>query len=80
MTPEEAVKAVKKLRQYGAETNQLEAKTAKGGFSKKWHDTLSSFSNKYGGIIIFGLSEDEGFKSETINDLKSLQRKIVEFC
>lgn len=80
MTPQEAIEAVEKLRRYGVETNQIEAKTAKGGFSKKWHDTFSSFSNKYGGIIIFGLSEDKNFNSETINDLKSLQCKLTEFC
>lgn len=80
MTPKEAIEAVEQLRRYGTETNQLEAKTAKGGFSKKWHDTFSSFSNKYGGIIIFGLSEDSKFRPEKINDLKSLQSKIGGFC
>lgn len=80
MTHQEAIEAIRQLRQYGTETNQIEAKTAKGGFSKKWHDTFSSFSNKYGGIIIFGLSEDGKFRPEKINNLKSLQSRIGGFC
>ena len=53
MMEEEALDAIKKLQFYKTETNMIEAKSASNGFPKKCYDTFSSFSNKYGGIIIF---------------------------
>lgn len=53
----EAINAIKELKKYQTETNKIEAKTATDGFPKKCYDTFSSFSNKYGGTIIFGINE-----------------------
>lgn len=77
MDREEIIDSIKTLRQYGTETRLIEAKSAKGGFPKCW-DTISSFSNKYGGIIIFGLSEDKDFKAEGVYDVGDLQKKLAE--
>ena len=60
----EVIKVIEILRKYNAETDKIEAKTAAFGFPKKCYDTFSSFSNKNGGIIIFGLSEDKNFEIE----------------
>ena len=49
MNQEDITEAIKTLRKLGAETRLIEAKSAKGGFPK-CYDTISSFSNKYGGI------------------------------
>lgn len=49
----EVLEAIDFLRKYNMETNRIEAKTALFGFPKKCYDTISSFSNKYGGLIIF---------------------------
>jgi len=40
----------------------IEVKNVKDGFPKKCYDTISSFSNKYGGIIIFGIDEENAFR------------------
>lgn len=48
----EVIKAIEYLRKYNTETDRIEVKTANGGFPKKCYDTISSFSNKYGGMII----------------------------
>ncbi len=56
----EVIEAIHCLRKYNMETDRIEAKSALGGFPKKCYDTISSFSNKYGGIILFGFSEEKG--------------------
>lgn len=66
MEKNEVIDAIRLLRKYNTETNRIEAKSALLGFPKKCYDTISSFSNKYGGIIIFGLSEDDNFKTRCL--------------
>ena len=61
MTEAEVIEIIDYLKKYKTETNKIEAKTASVDFPKKCYDTLSSFSNKYGGVIIFGLNEEKGF-------------------
>ena len=80
MSEKEVVDAIKFLRKYNTETSTIEAKSATNGFSKKWHDTFSSFSNKNGGIIIFGINEKNNFSSENVYDIKDLQKKISSLC
>ena len=55
----EVISAIRYIRKYKTETNRIEVKSAISGFLKKCYDTFSSFSNKYGGIIIFGISEEK---------------------
>lgn len=76
----EVINAINEIRKYQTETNKIEVKTANKGFPKKCYDTFSSFSNKYGGIIVFGLSEDKGFQTEGVYDLNDLQKKISSLC
>ena len=80
MDKNDVLKAIKTLRKYNAETDRIEAKTAALGFPKKCYDTFSSFSNKYGGIIIFGLNEDKEFKTEGVYDVNDLQKQITNLC
>lgn len=76
----DVINAINELRKYKTETNKIEAKTASKGFPKKCYDTFSSFANKYGGIIIFGLSEDNNFSAEGVYDLNDLQKQITSLC
>lgn len=76
----EVLEAISYLRKYKTETDRIEVKTAKGGFPKKCYDTISSFSNKYGGLIIFGLSEDNGFATEGVYNVSDLQKQITDLC
>ena len=77
METKEVLEAIKTLRKYKTETNQIEVKDASGGFPKKCYDTISSFSNKYGGIIIFGLSEDNNFKTDNDYELYELNEFLL---
>lgn len=74
------INAIQYLRKYKTETDRIEAKSAKGGFPKKCYDTFSSFANKYGGIIIFGLDESNEFKTEGVYNLNDLQKQISSLC
>lgn len=80
MTEKEVIDAIKTLRKFQTETSRIEAKTAKEGFPKKCYDTISSFSNKYGGIIIFGIDEENNFKAENVYDINDLQKQISALC
>ena len=80
MEKNEVIDAIRLLRKYNTETNRIEAKSALLGFPKKCYDTISSFSNKYGGIIIFGLNEDDNFKTEGVYDINDLQKQITSLC
>ena len=76
----EVLEAIKYLKKYQTETNKIEVKEAVNGFPKKCYDTFSSFSNKYGGIIIFGLSESKKFSIEGVYDVNDLQKQITNLC
>ena len=76
----DAIKAIEELKKYQTETNKIEAKKALDGFPKKCYDTISSFSNKYGGIIIFGVNEENKFSIDGVYDLNDLQKQVSSMC
>ncbi len=79
MTREELLELIENVKNLKSETNTLEIKTAASGCPKRLYDTLSSFSNQdEGGIILFGISEDAGYKETGVYDAADLQRKINE--
>ena len=80
MNREEIINAIETVRKYNSETDRIEIKAAKEDFPKKCYDTFSSFSNRFGGIIIFGLSESKGFITEGVYDINDLQKKISSLC
>lgn len=80
MLKTEVIEAIEYLRKYKTETNKLESKTASGGFPKKCYDTISSFSNKFGGIIIFGINESNNFSIDGVYNLNDLQKQVSALC
>ncbi|HEY0247280.1 MAG TPA: ATP-binding protein, partial [Gryllotalpicola sp.] len=52
---------VERLRKAGTDFTQIEVKTAAGGIPRSLWPTVSSFSNRDGGLIVLGLDERNGF-------------------
>ena len=63
------------------ETQILEIKSAEQGCPTRLFDTLSSFSNQdEGGVIVFGIDENDDYKIKGVYDPQDLQKKVTEQC
>ena len=79
MLPEELVNLVADIVNLKCEKQNIELKKAAGGTPERLYNTLSSFSNQNGGgIIIFGVDEDDGYKVCGVYDPQDLQKKVAE--
>ena len=81
MTSEELKDLLETIQRIKCETQNLEFKSANADCPKKLFDTLSSFSNQDdGGIIVFGVDEESGYKECGVYDPHDLQKKVNEQC
>lgn len=81
MTNEELLTLLDKIQSLKCETQTIELKAARGGCPQKLYDTLSSFSNQDdGGIIVFGVDEQNNYNECGIYDSQDIQKRIVEQC
>ncbi|MBQ7437005.1 MAG: putative DNA binding domain-containing protein [Oscillospiraceae bacterium] len=81
MTKDELIELLKDIQKSKCETQTLELKAAASGCPKRLYDTLSSFSNQDdGGIIVFGVDEEDHFRECGVYDPQDLQKKINEQC
>ena len=81
MTTEELMEKLELIQKMKCETSTLEIKSAEQGCPQRLYDTLSSFSNQEdGGIIIFGVDEEHGYKEVGVYDPQDIQKKINEQC
>ena len=73
-------KIVEEVCSQKSESNHIEIKKSAGGCPRLF-DTLSSFSNqKDGGIILFGIDEENDFKICGVYNVADLIKKISEQC
>lgn len=80
MLTEELIKLIWDIKITKSEDNHIELKKARTG-CPKLYDTLSSFSNQSGGgIIIFGVDQDNDFDLCGVYDADDLQKKVTEMC
>lgn len=81
MTPIELKEKLKEIQKMKCETAALELKSAANGCPRRLYDTLSSFSNQDdGGIIIFGVNEEDDYREQGVYDAQDLQKKVNEQC
>lgn len=80
MNQKDIIEKIEFINKFKTETVNLETKTANVDFPKKCYDTVSSFSNKYGGTIIFGIDEENDFEISGVYDINDLQKKVAALC
>lgn len=81
MLEKELEELIGKIQSRKCEGQTIEVKKAFSDCPGSLYDTLSSFSNQSeGGIIVFGLDEDEGFAVKGVYDAQDLQHKVTEQC
>ena len=77
----ELIELVRNIQKLNCECQTIEIKSANQGCPRRLYDTLSSFSNQdEGGIIIFGLEENNEFSTVGVYDAQDLQKKVAEQC
>lgn len=85
MDKEEIQKIIDELNEKQSETGTIEVKSAHEGKPKKYYDTISSFSNTMGGVILFGVKEvrDKNvstFEIVGVNNVSDLVKNISNLC
>ena len=85
MIKEDVIELIKELNDKQTETISIEVKSAKMGVPEKFYDTISSFSNTLGGVILFGVEEIKKkgktiFEIVGVNDINELQKNITNLC
>lgn len=79
MTTEELRELLDQVQKMKCESAVLEIKSAETGCPKRLYDTLSAFSNQdEGGVLLFGVKEEDDFKEVGVYDVQDLQKKINE--
>ena len=80
MEAADLVSLVAKVQRMKAEGPDLELKSAEKGCPRKLYDTLSSFSNQdEGGVIIFGISEED-YSVVGVYDAEQLEKEVIAQC
>lgn len=85
MNKEEILDLIRELNEKQNETICIETKTANAGKPEKYYDTISSFSNTMGGVILFGVEEKKHKNKTTfevvgVYDANDLQKNITNLC
>lgn len=79
MLPEELNAMIEQVLSNKCELQYVELKKAGKGTPEKLYDTLSSFSNQYGGgTIIFGIDEKAGYEVTGVYNAQDLQTKVTQ--
>jgi ATP-dependent DNA helicase RecG len=80
MTDEELAEIVDNLRVLGSDVADVEAKRAERALPKSLRETISSFSNTSGGVVILGLNEAEGFFATGVSDPAKMAADLAAMC
>lgn len=81
MTNEALQSLIEYILETKSEYQHIELKAARKGCPERLYDSLSSFSNRDdGGIIIFGIDENNDYELCGVYDLQDIQQKITEQC
>ena len=68
---------ITRLRETGAELEDVEVKRASGGMPESLPSTMSAFANSRGGVIILGLDERSGFAATGVADAPAMRDAVA---
>lgn len=80
MLDSELAEIVANLRALGTDIADVEVKNSRGGLPKSLRETLSSFSNTRGGVVILGLDEARGFAPAGIPNPAKIAADLGSMC
>lgn len=69
-----------RLRTYGADDADVEAKRAERKLPKGVRSTLSAFANTAGGVLILGLDEEAGFAASGVANAAKMEADLASLC
>jgi ATP-dependent DNA helicase RecG len=62
MTHEELLESIAEVQLLQSELDNVEVKSGRGGTPQRLYEPLSAFTNRTGGVILFGLDESHSFE------------------
>lgn len=71
---------VAQLRTIGTDTATMEVKSAVGALPKSVPETLSAFANGAGGLLLLGLSEEDGFVPASGFKAEAIRESLAQAC
>jgi ATP-dependent DNA helicase RecG len=80
MLDAELVEIVANLRLLGTDIADVEVKNSHGGLPKSLRETLSSFSNTRGGVVVLGLDEARGFAPAGLPNPAKIAADLGSMC
>lgn len=80
MDAEQVSEIIDTLRSAETDLADVEAKRATEKLPKSIRETLSSFSNTSGGILILGLDEASGFSATGVEDARKMAADLASAC
>ncbi len=81
MVEQELRDLIEQIQARKCEGQIVEVKAARHGCPERLYDTISAFSNQNsGGVLVFGLDEQQDFVKVGVYDPQDLQKKVMEYC
>lgn len=80
MLDAELAEIVANLRLLGTDIADVEVKNSRGGLPKSLRETLSSFSNTRGGVVVLGLDEARGFSPAGLPNPAKIAADLGSMC
>lgn len=71
---------IMKLRRFGADHAEVEAKRARGGLPRELWRSIVAFANKRGGVVLLGVDERSGFAITGVDDPSNAEARLGQLC
>lgn len=71
---------INQMRKLGSDTADIEVKSAASDLPKDIVESISAFANKSGGIIVCGISEQDGFRPTQHFDARKISDALAQAC